>query len=95
MTVAVHAGAVIEVRDNGSGVAKADRPHVFEPFWRKDDHGPGTGLGLAIVREIAQLHGGSAWVDETPGGGATFRLRLPTMSSPYEADSAPRHVRAI
>ena len=95
VTVAVHAGAVIEVRDHGSGVAMADRPHVFEPFWRKDDHGPGSGLGLAIVREVAQLHGGTAWVDETPGGGATFRLRLPTMSTAHGANPRPRHVRAM
>ena len=95
VTVAVHAGAVIEVRDHGPGVALADRPHVFEPFWRKDDQGPGTGLGLAIVREVAQLHGGTARVDETPGGGATFRLRLPALSTDQGANAAPRHVRAM
>ncbi len=95
VTVAVHAGAVIEVRDHGPGIAKADQPHVFEPFWRKDDHGPGTGLGLSIVREVAALHGGTAWVDETAGGGATFRLRLPTMSTAHDANPRPRHVPAM
>ena len=95
VTVAVHAGAVIEVRDHGPGVALADRPHVFEPFWHRDDHGPGTGLGLAIVHEVARLHGGTAWVDETPGGGATFRLHLPALCGPKDAHRTGRHVRAM
>ncbi len=77
ITVAVHSGAVVEVRDRGPGVAPTDRVNVFEPFWRKDERGPGTGLGLAIVQEVAQLHRGSALVEDTPGGGATFRLHLP------------------
>ncbi len=95
VTIAVHAGAVVEVRDHGPGIAPADRPHVFEPFWRKDDHGPGTGLGLAIVQEVARLHGGTVWVDETPGGGATFRLQLSPPQSPREAHPAGRHVHAM
>ena len=95
VTVAVHAGGVIEVRDHSPGVAAADQPHVFEPFWRKDDYGTGTGLGLSIVREVAQLHGGIAWVDETPGGGATFRMRLARMSTFHDASPSPRHLRAM
>ena len=95
VTVAVHAGAVVEVRDQGLGVAPADRDHVFEPFWRKDERGPGTGLGLAIVREIARLHGGTASVDETPGGGATFRLHLPALSGAAQGAPPSRHVHAM
>ncbi len=95
VTVAVHANATIEVRDHGPGVAKADQPHVFEPFWRKDNHGPGTGLGLSIVREVAQLHGGVASVEETPGGGATFRLRLSKISTPHDPKPGSGHVRAM
>ena len=94
VTVAVHAGAVIEVRDQGPGVAPADRAHVFEPFWRKDERGPGTGLGLVIVREVAQLHGGTASVDETPGGGATFRLHLPALASTVQGVLPSRHAHA-
>ena len=95
VTVAVHAGAVIEVRDQGPGIAPADRAQVFEPFWRKDERRPGAGLGLAIVRDIARLHGGTASVDETPGGGATFRLHLPALSTAGHGASPPRHVHAM
>lgn len=70
---------IIEVRDHGAGVAVADRAVVFEPFWRKDDTTTGTGLGLATVREVIQMHGGSVSIDDTPGGGATFRLTLPSV----------------
>ena len=96
VTVAVFAGALIEVRDHGPGVALADRPHVFEPFWRKEHLGPGTGLGLSIVQEVARLHGGTAWVDETPGGGATFSTAaagtLHTQGSPSNKTSCSRNV---
>jgi two-component system OmpR family sensor kinase len=95
ITVAVHAGAVVEVRDQGPGVAPADRVHVFEPFWRKDERGPGTGLGLAIVREVARLHGGTASVDETPGGGAAFRLHLPALSGAARDAPPSHHVPAM
>lgn len=75
--VRVGPGALVVVEDHGPGVPPADRGLVFEPFWRKDERPPGTGLGLSIVREVARLHGGDVEVTETPGGGATFRLRLP------------------
>jgi signal transduction histidine kinase len=74
--VVVGSDASIAVVDHGSGVEGADRDAIFEAFWRKSDATPGTGLGLAIVRELAQLHGGSIAVTETPGGGATFEARL-------------------
>jgi two-component system, OmpR family, sensor kinase len=76
----------IEVVDHGSGVADADRNRIFEPFWRKDDAPPGTGLGLSIVRELVELLGGEVSVEETPGGGATFKVRLPEAGAePGEA----------
>ncbi|HEX7687079.1 MAG TPA: ATP-binding protein [Burkholderiaceae bacterium] len=72
---------VIEVADGGPGVPQGSREAVFERF-RQLDGGPGrrhpgTGLGLAIVREFVQLHGGSASVDDAPGGGARFTIRVP------------------
>lgn len=67
----------ITVSDHGAGIAEEDRQHVFEPFWRKDHHEPGTGLGLAAARDIVTLHGGSIQIDQTPGGGASFRVVLP------------------
>ena len=92
---AVHLGAGrvrdwiwIGVRDEGRGIAPADRPHLFERFWRADaartrDRG-GTGLGLAITREIVRSHGGDVAVDSALGGGATFVLWLPVVGgSPH------------
>lgn len=67
-------GALVSVVDHGEGVAPELREMIFEPFWRKDETTPGTGLGLAIAKEIMDAHGGRIWVEETPGGGATFNL---------------------
>ncbi len=80
-TVLVYIGedALLEVVDHGSGVEKADRELIFEPFWRKSESTPGTGLGLAIAKEIMDAHQGRIWVEETPGGGATFKLALRTL----------------
>ncbi len=73
-------GVRVRVRDQGPGVAEADRPHLFEPFFQGSRQpaqaAPGSGLGLAIAREFARLHGGDiALCDEAPG--ACFELRLP------------------
>jgi two-component system OmpR family sensor kinase len=72
---------ILEVIDHGEGIPKQLRDKVFERFYRADnsrnrDTG-GTGLGLAIVKEIVTLHKGRIEVRETPGGGATFRIKLP------------------
>jgi two-component system OmpR family sensor kinase len=72
--VRIDQDAVLEIVDHGGGVEKADRNLIFEPFWRKNDSIPGTGLGLAIAKELIDAHGGRIWAEETPGGGATFRL---------------------
>ncbi|MCP5095368.1 MAG: HAMP domain-containing protein, partial [Chloroflexi bacterium] len=65
---------VTTVRDNGSGIAAADLPFIFERFYKSDtarqrDSG-GRGLGLAIVQDIMELHGGQVWVESTPGEGS-------------------------
>jgi two-component system sensor histidine kinase MprB len=71
-------GGEVSVRDFGPGVDAADRPHVFERFYRSEDarSKPGSGLGLAIVRQVAESHGGRVQIDEVTGGGARFRLSL-------------------
>jgi signal transduction histidine kinase len=79
VVVRVAEGAIIEVIDHGEGVAQADRKMIFEPFWRKSEATPGAGLGLAIVKELVELHGGQIFVEETPGGGATFKVTLPAV----------------
>lgn len=66
------------VRDHGPGIPLEERGRIFELFYRcSNGKGiQGTGIGLATVQKIARLYGGSAWVDETPGGGCTFWVEL-------------------
>jgi signal transduction histidine kinase len=80
VVVRVGADASVEVIDHGAGVAKSDREIIFEPFWRKDERKPGTGLGLAIARELIGKLQGRIWVEETSGGGATFKVSLPAAA---------------
>ncbi|MFC0360252.1 sensor histidine kinase [Kytococcus schroeteri] len=71
----------LAVTDHGPGVPAGQEQRVFERFHRSEGashHHPGAGLGLPIVRAIAEGHGGTVEVSETPGGGATFTLSVPT-----------------
>ena len=81
--VRVTAAGELVVRDRGPGVPPADAPFVFDRFWRSQSARgrPGSGLGLAIVRQVAEAHGGSVAVEEAPGGGALFRMRLPAADA--------------
>lgn len=79
------------VRDRGPGIPPAARHRIFRRFDRgsgKREVG-GSGLGLAIVDVIARAHGGSCSVSETPGGGATFTIRLPLRLGGASALPAP------
>jgi len=67
----------LRVIDHGPGVPAAERARVFEPFERGDRASGGTGLGLAIVDALVEAQGGTVVVEETEGGGATFRLDVP------------------
>jgi len=69
----------LRVTDQGPGVAPHERERIFEEFVRGEmcSDPAGTGLGLAIVRAHVTAHGGSVWVEEAPGGGARFVVRLP------------------
>jgi two-component system OmpR family sensor kinase len=73
---------IIEVRDHGDGVPKALREKIFERFYRADNsrnrETGGSGLGLSIVKTIVTRHGGDIKALETPGGGATFKITLPS-----------------
>lgn len=66
---------VIEVEDDGEGVAAEDRERVFEPFFTTRSQG--TGLGLAVARDIVGKHGGSLTLHDAPTGGALFRIEVP------------------
>ncbi len=67
-------GIALAVEDAGPGVARSERARIFERFARGSAarHKIGTGLGLSLVAEHAQAHGGEAWVEDRPGGGARF-----------------------
>jgi two-component system OmpR family sensor kinase len=74
-------GVLLEVTDQGPGLAPEQAKRVFERFYRADQARTrktgGTGLGLAIVSALVHAHGGSASVLTEPGRGATFRIVLP------------------
>lgn len=73
---------VVDVIDHGPGVDPADADKIFLPFYRPEtsrgrDGRGGAGLGLAIASQIIDRHHGSITVEPTPGGGATFVIRVP------------------
>jgi len=73
-------GVLIAVDDSGPGVAHEHREQIFEIFNRGgggDDRVAGTGIGLSLVAQFTALHGGRAWVEPSPSGGASFRVFLP------------------
>jgi PAS domain S-box-containing protein len=77
-------GVLLVVEDEGPGVPAQQREQVFQPFHKGRnvaDHAPGSGIGLALVAQFASLHGGRAWVQDRPGGGASFRVFLPDTQS--------------
>ena len=68
------------VADHGPGIPRRLREKVFDRFYRLEHHETethGTGMGLAISRGLVEAHQGRLWVEQTPGGGATFRFCIP------------------
>jgi PAS domain S-box-containing protein len=75
-------GLDLVVEDGGPGIPAELREAIFEPFRQAPGsvaaaHSPGVGIGLSLVRRFAELHGGRAWVEGRPGGGAAFHVFLP------------------
>jgi signal transduction histidine kinase len=72
-------GVLLRVDDRGPGVPDAEKEAVFGLFTRGSAGAdtPGVGVGLSLVAQFAALHGGRAWVEDRPGGGASFRVLLP------------------
>ncbi|HJY95412.1 MAG TPA: HAMP domain-containing sensor histidine kinase, partial [Streptosporangiaceae bacterium] len=79
-TSATAAGVRITVADNGPGMSAEDRERAFLRFTTSSPNG--TGLGLAIVHRLAISNGGTARLDETPGGGLTVTLDFPGVPVP-------------
>ncbi|MGH9011326.1 MAG: sensor histidine kinase, partial [Acidimicrobiia bacterium] len=84
------AGVVIDVADDGPGIAPGDLPHVFDRFYRgsaaRRGAPGGAGLGLAIVASLVEAMGGSVSASSTVGAGTTFSIRLPAAPT---ADAPP------
>ena len=72
-------GLTVAVEDTGEGIAEADLPRVFEPFFRADParSGAGAGLGLALAERIVQAMGGSIALESRPAVGTRFAVELP------------------
>ena len=73
-------GAMIAVEDRGPGIPGGLKKRIFEAFQRGPDapnKAKGSGVGLSLVARFAELHGGRAWVEDRPGGGASFRVYFP------------------
>ena len=89
MNLAATKGRTVTLRvsDHGPGIDPETVNLVFQPFWRgPESHS--SGLGLAIVRAIVEAHGGTIGVDNTPGGGATFAVRLPSATGSHVVSDA-------
>ncbi len=72
-------GILLTVEDEGDGVPDDLKDAIFEPFRQGPGPAttsPGVGVGLSLVARFAELHGGRAWVEDRPGGGASFRVLL-------------------
>lgn len=80
---------LLRVVDHGEGIADDELPQVFNKYFRgRTAQGkPGAGLGLYMVARIVQLHQGRIRAVATPGGGATFEVRLPPQ---FDPDASPR-----
>jgi two-component system, OmpR family, sensor histidine kinase KdpD len=72
---------LVRVIDHGKGVPGQAKEQLFYPFYRIEERHPrlGPGLGLAITKGFVSLMGGDVWVQDTPGGGATFVFSLPAV----------------
>ena len=76
--------AILEVHDNGPGIAPEVLPRIFDPFFTTKPVGVGTGLGLSVCRSIIASLGGTLNVHSAPGMGALFRVCLPLVAATAE-----------
>ena len=74
----------LTVSDNGYGIARADLPHIFSPFFRskRTQTQPGIGLGLSYVKLLVEAHNGQIKAESEEGKGTTFTIQMKTLHSP-------------
>ncbi|HEX6911182.1 MAG TPA: HAMP domain-containing sensor histidine kinase, partial [Longimicrobium sp.] len=101
-TIAVRAeraGGVVRVsvEDGGPGIPAKERERIWEPYYRLnreiDRVVGGSGIGLSVVRELVARHGGRAWMEDAPGGGARFTAEFPAVDRLMEADTVDGDAR--
>ncbi len=80
-TQAGPASVTLQVSDNGEGIPRENLNRIFDPFFTTKPEGKGVGLGLAVVYGIVQAHQGEISVDSGEGGGTTFTVQLPLVTS--------------
>ena len=83
-------GAVVQVRDTGTGIAPEHLDRIFDPFFTTKNVGAGTGLGLSTSYHIVQRHGGTLTVESVLGEGSVFSLFLPLLRETFGEPSEPR-----
>ena len=85
---------IIQVKDNGLGIAQDDYARVFKPFVRLASRDiPGTGLGLAVCKKIVEGFGGTIWVESELGVGSTFSFTM--AAAQVEVPAVNSHVAAV
>jgi signal transduction histidine kinase len=77
---------LIDIADNGPGIAEQDLPLIFEPFFTRK--GAGTGLGLSITQRIIEEHGGTLTVASDAASGALFQITLPRFGHHHDTVTA-------
>ena len=86
-------GAIIEIADNGPGIAADVLPRIFDPFYTTKAPGTGAGLGLAISHGIVAALAGELTCESRAGAGAMFRVALPAVVAPARKPEAVASVR--
>jgi two-component system NtrC family sensor kinase len=92
---AAQGNVVLEISDDGPGVADEIRARIFDPFFTTKGVGKGTGLGLTVVSTIVQDHGGRIRLESPLAGGASFIVELPAAPETGKAARPPSPVETV
>jgi CheY-like chemotaxis protein len=84
-----HEAVVLEINDDGPGIAEDVQSKIFDPFFTTKEVGKGTGLGLTVAYAIVQEHGGRIRLESRPGAGASFFVELPVAGAKMTTVSEP------